>query len=347
MNTDDAYRELAGRLGKPDSAAVLSILNKAMTADEARFVLALPASNEELAAGFGRDEQSIQNTIDGLAQRGLVVTSRKGLRFPRDLGTLHDNILASSPEFIPEGIGKLWMELYEGGWWQDIVNGLVAYGQPIMRYIPAQKAVPPDVELLPGESVKAIIEAHKDLITLRNCCCRVGARYCDHPTLTCIQFGRRAQYDLRRGSGKQISADEAIASALASEQSGLMPTVTNMADVDKLEFICFCCACCCLVINPLKRAGQLEKGMSPSRFQAQVDEEKCDGCQTCVDRCYFEAIEMQDTYEGPRAVVDPKTCVGCGLCAISCERGAITLKLIRPPEHIPETLTGPSTVVGT
>ena len=82
------------------------------------------ADAADLAAKFKMTEKEVEDKMLQLARRGLVVTSRKGTRFPRDLGTLHDNILASVPELIPEGIGQLWMDLYDAGWWKEIVGGL-------------------------------------------------------------------------------------------------------------------------------------------------------------------------------------------------------------------------------
>ena len=70
---------------------------------------------------------------------------------------------------------------------------------------------------------------------------------------------------------------------------------------------------------------------------AQIDKEKCKGCQTCIERCQFDAIEMVKV-EGEKklkAEVKEENCYGCGLCAVGCEAGAITMREVRPPEHIP------------
>src|SRR5512137_613244 len=211
MATDEAYIKLAERAGHADAKLLHLILEKAMNPEEARFLLELPASNADLAAKFHMTEKAVEEKVYGLARRGLVVTSRKGIRFPRDLGTLHDNILASVPDVIPEGIGQLWMDFYESGWWKEIVGGLTQLPTPALRVILPLKTVPAGVKLLPYESAEEIIRAHKDLISIRRCCCRVGAQSsrgakCKHPTFTCTQFGRRAEYDVYRGSGKKVSA---------------------------------------------------------------------------------------------------------------------------------------------
>jgi ferredoxin len=42
-----------------------------------------------------------------------------------------------------------------------------------------------------------------------------------------------------------------------------------------------------------------------------------------------------------KARIDPEKCFGCGVCAIKCEHDALTLKMVRPPEHIAEATGAP------
>jgi ferredoxin/biotin operon repressor len=347
MKTDEAYIKLAEKGGHRDSELLHRILERAMTPEEARFLLELPASNADLAAKLNVDEKAVEDKILGLAQRGLVVSSRKGIRFPRDLGTLHDNILASLPQYVPAGIDKLWMEFYESGWWREIADSLTSMGNAVLRVIPILDSTPPEAGLLPYESIKDIIEAHKELITVRHCCCRVGAKTCDHPTEVCTQFGRRAEYDLYRGSGRKVSADEAISISMKAGKSGLVPTVTNISPMVGLEFICYCCGCACLVLNPTIRAGKVHQAVASSRFLVKIDNDLCDGCGDCVPWCGFDAIEMKKVSgsETQKAVIDAEKCVGCGVCVLKCPPGAMKMELVRPPDSIPETIAGPSSIV--
>jgi NAD-dependent dihydropyrimidine dehydrogenase PreA subunit len=68
-----------------------------------------------------------------------------------------------------------------------------------------------------------------------------------------------------------------------------------------------------------------------------VDQGPCDGCQTCIDRCQYNAIEMVKVPGSKRlkAFVDPELCFGCGVCVLKCDTGAMTMSMVRPPEHIP------------
>jgi len=55
---------------------------------------------------------------------------------------------------------------------------------------------------------------------------------------------------------------------------------------------------------------------------AVVDREKCTGCESCVEACPLEAIEMQDEI----AVIDEEVCGDCGACVDVCPTEAITLE---------------------
>jgi electron transport complex protein RnfB len=337
MPIDEPYNAVLERMGRSGSEPLLlEILANIMTPEEASFLLELPASNADLAANFNQDEKTIDSTLHDLARRGLVVASRKGLRLPRDPGPLADNTLASSPEFIPPGLSQLWKDFYEAGWWRETVKAVSIAEKPFNRVIPALKSTPRGVELLPSETVRGIIEAQQ-LISLVNCSCRVMLRNCDHPVRTCIHFGRRAEYDLFRGSGRRLSTDEAVNESLLAQESGLVTTTANSSMAEAIEFICHCCGCCCLALEGTIRTDTVNRVLSQSRFVAKVDQQTCNGCQDCLEQCYFRAVDMERYAASKRlkAAITSEKCMGCGLCVIKCEVEAITMECVRSPAHIP------------
>lgn len=58
-------------------------------------------------------------------------------------------------------------------------------------------------------------------------------------------------------------------------------------------------------------------------FIPHVDEEKCSGCESCVDNCPVEVFEMQD---GKSVPVNAEECLGCETCVEVCEEDAITIE---------------------
>lgn len=55
---------------------------------------------------------------------------------------------------------------------------------------------------------------------------------------------------------------------------------------------------------------------------AKVDEEKCTGCETCIEECPSEAIKLVDGV----AKVDPELCTDCGICVDACPVEAISME---------------------
>ena len=55
---------------------------------------------------------------------------------------------------------------------------------------------------------------------------------------------------------------------------------------------------------------------------AEVDQEKCTGCESCVTECPSEAIKMAKD----KAVVDAETCIDCGVCVDACPEEAISME---------------------
>jgi NAD-dependent dihydropyrimidine dehydrogenase PreA subunit len=97
-------------------------------------------------------------------------------------------------------------------------------------------------------------------------------------------------------------------------------------------------------ISKVTKSMVNKMSFAKSRFMAEVDVSKCTGCRTCADkRCPVGAIHMKfyPEYGEKRSYVDEKECIGCGLCVLTCPAKARKMKIVRPPEYIPEpTKTG-------
>ena len=97
----------------------------------------------------------------------------------------------------------------------------------------------------------------------------------------------------------------------------------------RLSVMCNCYIDCCIIFDAGLRFGTIGRTLEKSRFRAEIDPEACTGCQDCVERCFFDAVEMKKhpTEKKLKAAVDPEKCFGCGLCTVVCDPGAITMKL--------------------
>jgi ferredoxin len=86
--------------------------------------------------------------------------------------------------------------------------------------------------------------------------------------------------------------------------------------------ICNCTAPYCLAYKERLVTG-LKNAMLKGEYVARVNEEKCQGCKTCLTRCQFGAILFN--VDNGKAFIDIRKCVGCGLCATECEYNAVEL----------------------
>jgi uncharacterized protein len=69
-------------------------------------------------------------------------------------------------------------------------------------------------------------------------------------------------------------------------------------------------------------------------FRPLVTEEKCIGCNRCVQWCPVNAILLKDR----KALIDYETCYGCGECVASCPNGAIDVQFQKDATKLQEKI---------
>lgn len=57
-------------------------------------------------------------------------------------------------------------------------------------------------------------------------------------------------------------------------------------------------------------------------WEVVVDQDKCEGCEECVEVCPVDVFEMQDEKSVP---ANAEECLGCESCVEVCESEAITV----------------------
>ena len=345
MAIADVFTKLAEKVKAPPESYVPEIFSKLTTPEEGEMMLALPATPKELAEKFQMNEEAAKRKLDEFVMKGLVFRFIKEgqLRyfFARTLGQLGDATHAAvfnHPDWpVREEVLELWEKnaqktvetiRKQGGW----PEGATTHR---FRVLPSRRAVKDDTGMLPYEDTEAILR-NASAIAVVNCPCRmyqVEHGLNDKPLLVCLQLTEgSAKYAEEQGAGKRLTLEEGMEILRLSEEAGLIPSVFGG---EKVGFICNCDGQGCGGLRVGVQTGFFN--VDKSRYQSSVNQELCNGCQVCVERCIFGAIEMVKV-PGSRklkAYVDPEKCYGCGACVIKCPvEGAITLKLVRPKEHI-------------
>ena len=348
MAEKDAYSKLMERHGYPNSERYRRIMEYLMTPQQARIAEELPAPLEKLAPKLQLPVRTIESELDQLYIKGVVFPrnfqTREGYRFARSVGQFHDATQSSikTDPLRERSLFELWEDFCHAEWYPDTAAEMARRQIPNLRVVPAYQAIKDIPGILPCEDIREILKA-APLIAVCVCSCRQREGAMGHPcnrsgAENCIQLARGAEYVINRGSGRRLSYEEALAMMDADEEDGLVHQWVN-STAKVINTMCSCCRDCCIMRVPLDEHGvHVGKVWAKSRFEARVDWDLCNGCQDCVERCLFDAIEMVKPEDSKKykAMVDAEKCWGCGVCVLGCAAGALSMALVRPPEHIPQ-----------
>jgi Na+-translocating ferredoxin:NAD+ oxidoreductase subunit B len=341
---DDIYEKLRQRLddmatGYPatPNGIEIRILKQLFTPSDAELFLLLSPMLEaadSIAARLNLSPKETADRLEDMAKRGLLFRQKKGelIRyaaipfvvgvFEFQLGSIDAPLVKDIDDYYEAAFGKT----------------IMAFNTPVMRTIPIKKELVSEWPIAAYEDVDQIFDAQTK-IAVANCICRTTARKaghgCDKPLEACFLFGSHASYYVDNGMGRYISKEEAKAIARKNEEAGLVMQPFNAQHTGGM---CSCCGCCCGILRSLKKQDNPAAAVKSNYF-AEVDEENCVGCGTCVERCQMEAIDIVEE----KAKINDKRCIGCGLCVSTCPTEAMRLtkksedQLYIPPETGVET----------
>ncbi len=327
------YQQITQNIGGDINGLLPEILKILANEKEAKVILSAspPATIHELAEKTGFDENEVQEMVDALFLKGLIFKSKKpdALRYYalRHVMQMHDaTILTRNP---PQGMMELWKKFMEKEWgdWCKMMESIVP--NSLGRIIPINRSLDNKTQILAADDIDTILDNAKN-IAVTNCSCRVLDGACGHELEVCLQLDKAADYALERGTGRKLTKEEAKNMMKRCGEAGLVPCGENSQS--RGHVICNCCGDCCMNWASFGEVPGQTKLYAPSRFAAAIDAENCSACETCLDRCFFEAIAMDEDV----AVVDMKKCMGCGVCKVACPDGAITMKEVRGKEFIPQ-----------
>ena len=303
-----------------DSGVEIKILKKLFTEEEGEMFLNMslvPEAPEAVAERLGRDLKEVAALLERMTGKGLLFRMRK------EDSSLYSAIpfVVGIYEFQLKSMDRELAELVDR--YFDEGFG-VQMGEQIMPLRPI--AVNRSVEVLrpvaPYDDTREIVMG-QEVIAVADCICRkekgLLGKACDKPLEVCLSFGPQARYYVDLGMARFIDQEEALEILERCEEAGLVPEPDNS---QRPLAICNCCGDCCGVLTNIKRHPRPAE-LVVSNYYAEVDEDLCCACETCLDRCQMEAVTIGE--EGV-AVIDLDRCIGCGLCVTTCETGALSLK---------------------
>lgn len=305
---------------KTESGVELKILTKLFTPEQAQLAASMSLVSQsvsEVAQNNSITDIEAKSLLIGMVKKGLIELKKdetKGLVFcliPFVVGFYERQNAKIDKEFA---------ELFEQYYHESFYQSMTAEPS-VHRIIPIEKTIPLNIDVMPYEKASNYLNEANAWGVL-NCICRVQktliGQGCNHPIENCLVFSFKPGAFDRTKDIRSITKNEAMKILAEADREGLVHS-TNNAQQD-VNYICNCCTCSCGVLRGIVDYGKLNS-VASSDFYAKVDEELCTGCEVCIERCQFNALNMEDGI----CEVNTNFCYGCGLCVTSCSVEAISL----------------------
>jgi NAD-dependent dihydropyrimidine dehydrogenase PreA subunit len=316
-----------------ESGVELRILKRFFSPDEASLALHVTLIPEEARVIARRAKilcEEAESRLEAMSVKGLIYRIERKDRpteymsnqlvigiWEFHVNDLDPQLIADMNEYMPFLMEESWKV-------------------PQLRTIPVNQSITAQTEIGTYEMAGELIRKHKK-IAVAPCICRREKNMinegCNAPEETCMVFGNAAEYYLGNGLGRHIDHEEALRIMHNADDAGLVIQPSNS---QRAANICFCCGCCCGVLRNLKKYPKPVELIS-SPFHVKTNEDLCDGCSICLDRCPMDALSL----EGFKSTVNLDRCIGCGLCVTTCPTES--LELVRKPvdqqPHVPKTNT--------
>jgi ferredoxin len=312
------------------SGVELKLLAKLFTPEDAALASTLrmdPRTLSEIAEENSLEEVETKSRLLHMVKRGLIDLKREqGRGFVFHLIPFVVGFYERQNAKIDKEFAALFEQYYHEAFHRTMLS------QPsVHRIIPLEKAIPVDIDVMPYEKASTYLDQAQSWGVL-DCICRVQKKLigqgCDHTVKNCLVFSPKAGAFQRSEEIEPLSREQAMEILAEADREGLVHSINNAQT--EVYYICNCCTCSCGVLRGMVEYGS-ESSIARSDFYAAVDAERCNGCESCLDRCAFNAMSMMDGI----CEVDRTACYGCGLCIASCDTGALSLVQKSPQELSP------------
>jgi len=314
----------ADPIAGPKTPAFIRLLSLQLTEAEARLALKIRTTGgtlDEIAERSGIKKEKVLKMLHRMADKGSVFYE------PGDDPT-YRIITMAAPGWIETGLwggikypfsvelAKAINEVLKE--WSD--EKLCKLGFPFAPVWAAVDALPEgtDPSLSLTEAIKN--EGHWSVSA---CPCRLSqwiadpGNHCEHMLEACIHTGGQSRWVVKHGLGRELTYEELVELLKTLSKDGLVHTLNIQ------NCICNCCSDCCGIFHG---QNQGHKVFVPTPFIPEVNEEVCNNCNDCVERCPVTAIKAANEDEFEEAVsIDHDTCIGCGVCVVTCKPNALRL----------------------
>lgn len=331
---EDIYERLREHLdslptGYPQtqSGVEIRILKKLFTEEEAEIACHLkpfPESSEQIAQRLGRDPKAASDLLYRMSRKGLIFRVKKGDIYQY----MAIMFVVGIMEYQVNRMDRELCEMIDVYMQEKFAQEMIRPQTPQLRVVPVQQSLADLMEIRPYDELRKIVESQKT-IAVADCICRKKSSLMGHPCTkpmeNCFAFGAMGEYYIENGMGRRIALEEALEILRKNEEAGLVPSPAN---AQRVGGMCSCCGCCCGILKAIKLHNH-PSSLVKSNYFAQVDQDLCSGCETCIGRCQMEAVYMDDDW----AAIDLKRCIGCGLCVTTCPTQALSLRPKSPKEH--------------
>lgn len=324
----------------PEFYAMVEALFTEEEAEVNNAMPAKPATAEQIAEQMGRDQGQIKAILETMADKGLCKTFKdKDIRYyqgmPFMLGIFEYQFMPGRTTERVKKLAKL-IHAYKEAF--NSAKGPTRMTFPTTRVITVDRVIKAGNNIHTYDQVQTYIDKY-DPISVGTCFCRHEAKLRDEdihgmPTDVCMFFGQGAEFAIERLGARKLTKKGARAVLDRAEEAGLVHMTRNTTE--DIEFLCNCDRWHCEVLTNVLKQSRPALFFN-SGFRPIFDPDRCEACETCIERCPPTALTMGEN-DVPQ--VDLDRCFGCAICATGCPSEAIVMDAKTdfpvPPKDMPE-----------
>lgn len=253
-----------------------------------------------------------------------------GLRRILNLQTIHGYVYGRwTNQYVSLLINKIFPRLnpVRKIWLSEHYHAKVLTHEQAHSIITNDKDIPlHDLEqIIPYKIARNIVLKGPPDVAVYECSCRHARENPCQPTQVCMVVGQPfVDFILEHNpkSSRKLTQTEALELLRSEHERGHLHSAWfKDAFMDRFYAICNCCKCCCGGIEAMVKHDI--PMMASSGYIAQLDNDICTACGTCIDVCPFNALSENEIC----VAIDWELCMGCGICVELCPNEAISLVL--------------------